>query len=116
MWEYSSIKRYFYALTYHILTADATEADFIQAIQSNTRDGYDMVYQRYSSTLYGMIVKTVRVESVAMQLFAETITDLWTRINEYDAAKMDLLRWIVFQIVQPKVEKYRRSIENANRI
>ena len=92
MWEYSSVKRYFYARTYPILPADITEADFIQAIQSNSRNGYDMDYQRYSNTLYGMIVKTVRVESAAMQLFAETITDLWARINGYDAEKIDLMR------------------------
>ena len=83
----SPIKHYFFPLTYPILPAGLTEASFIQAIQSISKDGYNMVYQCYSSALYGMIVKTVRVESVAVQLFAETITDLWARINGYDAEK-----------------------------
>jgi hypothetical protein len=101
----------FVAYFNHLLSTKLQEIDFIHAIRSNSREGYELVYRQYGSILYGSILKEVAAEQPAAELFAATMVEIWRRIDEVAMLNIELLPWIQLRIVRPLLAKY--SVEGT---
>jgi len=93
----------------YILAAALNKTDFINAIRTNSRDGYEKIYRAYGGTLYGIILKHVAAENIAAELFTEIMVDIWNRIDECESAKIDLLQWMILRVVRPKLACHGRA-------
>lgn len=53
------------------------------------------MYDKYASALYGVIFKVLQQTEAAEEVLQDTILKIWNNASKYDAAKGNLLNWMV---------------------
>jgi RNA polymerase sigma factor (sigma-70 family) len=55
----------------------------------------EYLYDRYSASLYGVIVRIVKDEDMAEEVLQDCFLRIWNKIPDYDAKKGRLFTWMV---------------------
>lgn len=71
------------------------EAQFLAALMSHSRKAYSDLYDRYGTSLLGVILRIVQEQEVAEDLLQETFIKIWKNIHRYDPAKGRLFTWLL---------------------
>ncbi len=66
----------------------------VESILKREEKGMDILYDKYSPALYGMISRRVRNQDVAEELLQETMLKAWNKISLYDPNKGKLFTWL----------------------
>lgn len=85
------------------------EKDIIQLLRSHDNLGMSMVYDKYSTPLYGVIRRIVNDDSLAQDALQETFLKVWQKISSYDGSKSQLFTWI-YAIARNTALDYQRKI------
>jgi len=70
------------------------EDKLIEAIQIKSRAGAVALYDMYSHTLYGIIVRIVKHKEMAEDICQEAFIKIWNSIGKYDVSKGRLFTWM----------------------
>lgn len=70
-------------------------AALVQMIKAKEEKGFNTLYDNYSSSLYGILLKIVRHNDVADDLLQDTFVKIWQHIDKFDAAKGTLFTWML---------------------
>lgn len=108
---------------YHTsLTKDLTESELIDLVRAQSRDGFDLLYQNYSATLYGVICRIVTDTTVAEDLLQEVFVKVWNNIGQYDAGKGRLFTWMInisrnagIDYLRSKEHKKQQKVDSNDR-
>lgn len=95
------------------MTSTITEEQLIKLIREESKEGFDKLYDNYSSTFYGVICRSVADKIVAEDLLQEVFVKIWKNINKYDSRKGRLYTWML-QITRNTCIDYVRSSEHKN--
>ncbi len=98
-------------------TADLTEDDIVSALKSKERDAMGIIYDRYSSFLYGLIYKIVHSEEIAEDVLQEAFVKIWKNIDSYDNKKAKFITWIAnitrnLSIDKIRSKEYKNQLQN----
>lgn len=85
-----------------------TELELINLLKNKSEAGYTYLYDNYSSTLYGIILKVVKSEESAQDVLQDTFIKIWKNISTYDSAKGKLFTWML-NIARNKAIDFNRS-------
>ncbi len=55
----------------------------------------NLLYDRYSDALYGVILRIVKDNAVAQEVLQDAFLKIWNRIDSYDPAKGRLFTWMM---------------------
>ncbi|MEJ6980948.1 sigma-70 family RNA polymerase sigma factor [Pedobacter sp. P351] len=83
------------------------EADLIQAIRQKQRIGSEALYDMYSASLYGVIIRVVQNQELAEDLLQEAFIKIWNSFDSYDEKKGRLFTWMVNLTRNLSVDKIR---------
>jgi RNA polymerase sigma-70 factor (ECF subfamily) len=72
-----------------------TEKELVSLLRQREKRGFTMLYDNYSSALYGIIRKIVRSEELAQDVMQDAFVKIWRGIDSYDASKGTLFTWIL---------------------
>lgn len=72
-----------------------TDHQIIQLLHKKDKQSILYIYDKYGSTLYGVILKTVQSEELAKELLKKTMIKIWEQSNDYDASKAKLFTWLL---------------------
>src|SRR5258706_13908599 len=61
---------------------------------SRDKDAFRILYDNYSSTLYGIVLKIVGSAEVAEDVLPESFVKIWKNISSYDKNKGRLFKWL----------------------
>lgn len=95
------------------MTGSVTEEELIRLIKGGSKEGFDKLYDNYSSNFYGIIFRSVGNKSVAEDLLQEVFVKIWRNIGKYDSCKGKLYTWML-QIARNTCIDYVRSTEYKN--
>lgn len=71
------------------------EKELIELLASRDVKGLEYLYDRYSSALYGVIIRIVGEQERAEEVLQEAFLRIWERARHYDAAKGRLFTWML---------------------
>lgn len=72
-----------------------SEPELIDQLVSRSKGALEYLYDRYSSSLYGIIYKIVSHEAVAEEVLQDTFIKIWDKAGDYDKAKGRLFTWML---------------------
>ncbi len=72
-----------------------TPSDLAEALQRRERRALEIVYDRYSAALFGVIVRIVDVQEMAEDVLQEVFVKIWVNSAAYDPTKGSFFTWIL---------------------
>lgn len=66
----------------------------VALLQKRDEKGLSYLYDNYSATLNGIIVRIVGSEKIAEEVLQQTFLKIWDKIDLYDASKATLFTWM----------------------
>jgi RNA polymerase sigma-70 factor (ECF subfamily) len=71
------------------------ENQIVQMLQSNNREAISLLYEHYSSALFGVILRIVRSRELAEQVLQDVFVKIWKNGQFFDPEKGRLFTWIL---------------------
>jgi RNA polymerase sigma factor (sigma-70 family) len=72
-----------------------SEEELIQALRNREKIGAEALYNMYSASLYGVILRIVTEETAAEDVLQETFVKIWHSFSSYSTEKGRLFTWMV---------------------
>ena len=72
-----------------------SEIDFIEQLRQGDNGGFEILYDRYSAMLFGIILRVVNDNEDAENLLQDCFVKIWKNIASYDATKGRLATWMI---------------------
>lgn len=72
-----------------------TEDDLVTRLRARDSSAMSQLYDRYSPTLYGIVLQIVKDENVAEDVLQEAFLRIWVSFEKYDASKGRLFTWML---------------------
>jgi RNA polymerase sigma-70 factor, ECF subfamily len=92
------------------------EGDLIMMLQSRDERGFSILYDNYSSALYGVILKIVRTEEIAADVLQDAFVKIWKNIEGYNRTKGTLFTWMLNVARNTAIDKIRsQDFQNSQR-
>ncbi len=83
------------------------EESLLTLLSEHNQEGMEILYDNYSSALYGVIHRIVQNDEMAEDVLQETFLKLWSNFSQYDARKGRLFTWIVNIARNMAIDKVR---------
>lgn len=74
---------------------------------SKDKKGFDVLYNNYSTSLYGVINMIVKKEEFAEEILQDTFIKIWKKIEDYDASKGRFFTWMLNIARNMAIDKLR---------
>ncbi|OZV69153.1 RNA polymerase sigma factor [Winogradskyella aurantia] len=88
-----------------------TEQKIIDYLEKGDKRALDLLYEHYSNSLYGVILKITVNEEIAQDALQETFIKVWKNASKYDPDKAKLFTWL-FRIARNTAIDKLRSFNN----
>ncbi|WP_089331744.1 MULTISPECIES: RNA polymerase sigma factor [Hymenobacter] len=88
-------------------TAPATEDLLVQRLRDRDEGAMTIFYDKYSSALYGVILRIVKKEELAEDVLQEAMVKIWHAFPSYDAGKGRLFTWVMNVCRNLAIDKIR---------
>jgi RNA polymerase sigma-70 factor (ECF subfamily) len=99
-----------------MLKANIDTEELIQLLRKRDNGGFSILYDRYSTALFGIIFKITKDEAEAENLLQDTFVKIWKKIQDFNAEKGTLFTWML-NIARNTAIDYLRSknyLQQAN--
>ncbi|MEM6633901.1 MAG: sigma-70 family RNA polymerase sigma factor [Bacteroidota bacterium] len=83
------------------------ESIIIDLLKREDRDALPLIYANYKAVLFGNILRIVRRQEVAEDVFQETLLKIWKNRKDYDPQKGRLFTWMVSISRNTAIDKTR---------
>lgn len=87
----------------------------IDGLRSHSRVAYSELYDRYATTLLGVITRIVKDETEAQDILQDTFIKVWKNIHRHDPAKGRLFTWLL-NVTRNTALDYVRSHKKAPQV
>lgn len=84
-----------------------SEEELIAALQRHDKIAAEALYDMYSSSLFGVIMRIVQQNEVAEDLLQETFVKIWNSFPSYSSEKGRLFTWMVNIARNLSIDKIR---------
>lgn len=83
------------------------EAHIVKLLQQGDERAVSIIYENYSSALYGVILKITIDEAIAEDALQESFIKIWKNAKKYDASKAKLFTWLYRIARNTAIDKLR---------
>jgi RNA polymerase sigma factor (sigma-70 family) len=87
------------------------EQKIISYLSEGNKKALNLLYEYYSGSLYGVILKVTNNEELAEDALQETFIKVWKNAGKYDASKARLFTWL-YRIARNTAIDKLRSFNN----
>ena len=92
------------------------EEALVSLLQSKDERGFSILYDNYSSALYGVVLKIVRSEEIAADVMQDAFVKIWKNIQAYNRTKGTLFTWILNVARNTAIDRIRsQEFQNSQR-
>jgi RNA polymerase sigma-70 factor, ECF subfamily len=92
-----------------------SEAELIQALQAQSAQAFESLYDNYSGAMLGIILTIVKNMEDAENLLQDSFVKVWKNMHRYDSSKGRLFTWLI-TICRNTALNFLRSRENISKI
>lgn len=72
-----------------------TEDQLVALLREGSREGFNYIYDAYSTALYHAILRLIPEEETAQDVLQEAFVKIWRNIGQYDAGRGRLYTWML---------------------
>ncbi len=72
-----------------------SEEELVALLRDKDERGFTILYNNYSSALYGVLNKIVQSNNDASDLLQDTFLKIWKNIGNYDSSKGSIFTWMM---------------------
>ena len=99
------------------------EQKIVGYLKNGDKKAISLLYENYSDTLYGVILKVITDTDLAQDVLQETFVKVWKKGKSYDSNKAKLFTWLYRIAYNTAIDKVRSltnkeskevQIENSN--
>jgi RNA polymerase sigma-70 factor (ECF subfamily) len=90
------------------------EESLISMLSERNTEGLEILYDNYSSALYGVINRIIQNDEIAEDVLQETFLKIWNNFSQYDSGKGRLFTWIVNIARNMSIDKVRSKDFSQN--
>ena len=83
------------------------EQRIIAHLQKGDKKAINLLYENYSDSLYGVILKVTINEEIAQDALQETFVNVWKNAHKYDPKKAKLFTWLYRIAKNTAIDKLR---------
>lgn len=83
------------------------EQNIVQLLEKGDTSAINLLYQNYSDSLYGVILKITNDEEMAQDALQETFVKVWRNSKRYDQKKAKLFTWLYRIARNTAIDKLR---------
>lgn len=91
--------------------SQSIEEKIVYLLQKGDKAALNLLYENYSNSLYGVILKITINEELAKDALQETFVKVWKNAKKYDSKKANLFTWL-FRIARNTAIDKLRSHNN----
>jgi RNA polymerase sigma-70 factor, ECF subfamily len=92
------------------------EEALVSLLQSKDERGFSILYDNYSSALYGVVLKIVRSEEIADDVMQDAFVKIWKNIEGYSRTKGTLFTWILNVARNTAIDRIRsQEFQNSQK-
>lgn len=84
-----------------------SEDDLVALLRKEPATGISMLYDNYSSALFGIILRIIEEQEIAEDLLQEVFVKIWKNIQSYDKSKGRLFTWMLNIARNTAIDKLR---------
>jgi len=92
-----------------------TEPELVNLLQTGSKEAFNVLYDNYSPTLFGIISRIVNSEETAQDVLQDSFVKIWKNISRYDSSKGRLFTWML-NIARNAAIDASRSKHEKNKI
>ncbi|MCI5082208.1 MAG: sigma-70 family RNA polymerase sigma factor [Saprospiraceae bacterium] len=85
------------------------EKNIIQRLQKKDKEVISVLYDQYSASLYGIILKIVQDEVIAQDVLQEAFLKIWKNGSSYEPKKGSLFTWMLNIARNNAIDKTRSA-------
>ncbi|MBC8048438.1 MAG: sigma-70 family RNA polymerase sigma factor [Fimbriimonadaceae bacterium] len=89
------------------ITIQATEDLLVHGLQQKSAQALNVLYERYSGALYGVICRIVNDDHIAEDILQEAFVKIWNNAESYDKSKGRLFTWMLNICRNASIDKMR---------
>lgn len=83
--------------------------DLIHRLQAQDKSVVGELYDQYSDTLYGIVLRIVQQEALAQDVLQESFVKIWKNGHKYDSSKGTLFTWMLNICRNTAIDKTRSA-------
>lgn len=83
------------------------EQHIVSLLNEGDKRAIPLIYENYSNSLYGVIIKVTSNETLAEDALQETFIKVWKYSKKYDASKAKLFTWLYRIARNTAIDKLR---------
>ncbi|MEO5789402.1 MAG: RNA polymerase sigma factor [Gelidibacter sp.] len=87
------------------------EDHIVQLLEKGDQAAINLLYENYSDSLYGVILKITKNEELAQDALQESFVKIWKNAKRYDSSKAKLFTWL-YRIARNTAIDKLRSFNN----
>ncbi|NNC94750.1 MAG: RNA polymerase sigma factor [Chitinophagales bacterium] len=80
----------------------------ISRIKQGEKEAFEVLYDKYSAALFGVVTKIVRSEEIGQDVMQEAFVKIWKKIHSYDSSKGSLFTWMLNISRNTAIDKWRK--------
>lgn len=96
-----------------ISKATTEEDGLVKGLQAGNQHAVEELYNKYASSLMGIITRIVKSDEVAEDVLQETFVKIWKSIEKYDSTKGRLFTWMANLAKNTAIDELR-SKQHSN--
>jgi len=83
------------------------EQQIVKLLEKGDKKAINLLYENYSDSLYGVILKVTVNEEIAQDALQETFVKVWKNAKKYDSKKAKLFTWLYRIAKNTAIDKLR---------
>ncbi len=91
------------------MTPSTSDDNIIELVRQQDMNGISLMYDKYSSALFGVILKVVNNKQIAEEVLQDTFTKIWRNFDKYDDSKGRLFTWLINIARNSAIDATRRK-------
>lgn len=91
------------------MTPSTADDNIIELLRRQDMNGVSLMYDKYSSALFGVILRVVNNREIAEEVLQDTFTKIWRNFHTYDGSKGRLFTWLINIARNSAIDATRRK-------
>lgn len=91
--------------------SNSLEEHIVELLEKGDKAALNLLYENYSDSLYGVILKITKNEELAQDALQESFVKIWKNSKKYDSKKAKLFTWL-YRIARNTAIDKLRSFNN----
>ena len=96
------------------MTKETNIEELINQLQSGSETALSKLYDMYSSSLYGLVLKIVKDDELAQDILQDCFVKIWKKAQTYSSSKGSFFTWMLNICRNKSIDTLRKNVRERD--